>query len=717
MHHIQVACIARHGLSSAYLLALPAGARRAAAADRLGDVRGRHLRRHALEHLRASSASGGRFKLDKDATTVSLRRARRRHARHLPPRRRRARRAIRCWCWCARATTRSRRPRPGTRWACAAPAARASSSSRPAPDEQIVPGSFADASAQTMVPYSHILWAALWLGIAADALSRAPRLRARRGAQEARAPCRRRPRASPRCRCSCRRCATTGRRWPPSSTRITAAPERHGRAADHRLGAEDEQPQGRRSEPAPQIVHQALQIVGISGYKNDSKFSVGRHYRDALSARADDLATTASSRRARRCCWSTRTSDDDRRTTTPQTFYEGLVEHGLIVPVGVPGAFGRGAVFEDVLERFNALDHADLAQDDGAEVLHLPARHRPHDHREERLPRLVPAPRRHGVQLLRQRARRRASSSSDVHAGEPWGDTAGHDRGRADAGGLLPGLPDASPARCPEGGRLVTMTNWVFRHEPSPEPTRMQSFRVREFVRAGTPDEVVDVARHVAAARPRAAAAARPAGAADVAADPFFGRGGKMLADEPEGAEAQVRGAGAGDLRREARPRSARSTTTRTTSAASFEHPHRGRRGRAHRLPRLRPRAHRDGAVQDARLRSRPSGRRRCASSSGHDAAQSQSLPTSIATTYQRARAARRGRASGSRRTATSTSGSRCCTRSASSRMAMLPFTVAIDFEGDQWTFFKPPHDELLRAVRRRRAGAQRLAAAARARR
>jgi len=27
--------------------------------------------------------------------------------------------------------------------------------------------------------------------------------------------------------------------------------------------------------------------------------------------------------------------------------------------------------------------------------------------------------------------------------------------------------------------------------------------------------------------------------------------------------------------------------------------------------------------------------------------------------------------------------------------LAMLPFTVAIDFEGDQWTFFKPPHGEL----------------------
>jgi hypothetical protein len=27
--------------------------------------------------------------------------------------------------------------------------------------------------------------------------------------------------------------------------------------------------------------------------------------------------------------------------------------------------------------------------------------------------------------------------------------------------------------------------------------------------------------------------------------------------------------------------------------------------------------------------------------------------------------------------------------------LAMLPFTVALDFEGDQWTFFKPPHGDL----------------------
>lgn len=30
-------------------------------------------------------------------------------------------------------------------------------------------------------------------------------------------------------------------------------------------------------------MHQALQVTGILGYKNDSKFSLGRHYRDTLS--------------------------------------------------------------------------------------------------------------------------------------------------------------------------------------------------------------------------------------------------------------------------------------------------------------------------------------------------------------------------------------------------------------------------------------------------
>src|SRR4029078_7034436 len=41
------------------------------------------------------------------------------------------------------------------------------------PAAQVIPGSFADSSPQTVVRYSHILWSSLWGGIAADAFARA----------------------------------------------------------------------------------------------------------------------------------------------------------------------------------------------------------------------------------------------------------------------------------------------------------------------------------------------------------------------------------------------------------------------------------------------------------------------------------------------------------------------------------------------------------------
>jgi acyl-CoA dehydrogenase len=145
---------------------------------------------------------------------------------------------------------------------------------------QIVPGSFADSSAQTMVPYSHILWSALWWGIAADAIGRA--------AQFVRAEARKKPGTVP-----------------PQATRLAKAhvelqAMRHNwESCAHEFdelgddrGALDgmgwalklNQLKMSASEAAPKLVHEALQIIGIMAYKNDSKFSVGRHYRDVLSA-------------------------------------------------------------------------------------------------------------------------------------------------------------------------------------------------------------------------------------------------------------------------------------------------------------------------------------------------------------------------------------------------------------------------------------------------
>src|SRR5579871_6293116 len=210
-----------------------------------------------------------------------------------------------------------------------------------------------------------------------------------------------------------------------------------------------------------------------------------------------------------------------------QKFYAGLVRHGLIVPVGVPGAFGRGAVFEDVLERFNDLVTS-AARDDKAEVFTFPPvisrRVLEKVNYLDSFPHLCGAVYSFFGKELQARA-----LSEKVHQGQPWGDMLGITDVVLNPAACYPVYPSFT-GTVPQGGRLVTMLNWVYRHEPSPEPTRMQSFRVREFVKVGNPDEVVQwrdmwLARGVKLLQ-SLGLPARP----DVATDPFFGRAGKMLA-------------------------------------------------------------------------------------------------------------------------------------------------------------------------------------------
>jgi seryl-tRNA synthetase len=216
-----------------------------------------------------------------------------------------------------------------------------------------------------------------------------------------------------------------------------------------------------------------------------------------------------------------------KRDFDPQRFYSGLVEHGLIVPVGVAGAFGRGAVFEDVLERFNALV-TQSARADRAEVYTFP----PIISRKvlEKVNYLDSFPHLCGAVYSFFGREADAKRLSDrVHQGEPWGDLLGITDVVLNPAACYPVYPSFT-GTVPAAGRTVTMLNWVYRHEPSPEPTRMQSFRVREFVRVGTPDQVVEWRdQWLQRGLDLLLSLGLPA-RADVAADPFFGRGGKMLA-------------------------------------------------------------------------------------------------------------------------------------------------------------------------------------------
>jgi len=207
-----------------------------------------------------------------------------------------------------------------------------------------------------------------------------------------------------------------------------------------------------------------------------------------------------------------------------------LLDHRLLVWTGVPGVYGKGAVFEDVLERFDQLVTR-AAAGDGAERLRFPpVMSRRHFEQSEFLksfPHLAGA-----VTSFEGAPADHAAMLDAVAAGQEWSrhqKLTGVVLGSAACYPLYPYAASGGPL--PEGGRLFDVMAWCFRHEPSGDPARLQSFRMREQVRVAAPDAALVTWRDGWAERGREllAGLGLPV-VVDVASDPFFGRGGRMLA-------------------------------------------------------------------------------------------------------------------------------------------------------------------------------------------
>lgn len=148
---------------------------------------------------------------------------------------------------------------------------------------QVLPAPYAEIHARTMHPTAHTVWSALWVGIAADAMSKA------RAAVLAEA----------------RRTPGT---LPPTALRLaevdvlltTMRAGVHHLAADYARLCADPDPDAFASEPGfplrvnnlkvasskllIEVVGGALMVTGIAGYRNDSPLSLSRHLRDAYGA-------------------------------------------------------------------------------------------------------------------------------------------------------------------------------------------------------------------------------------------------------------------------------------------------------------------------------------------------------------------------------------------------------------------------------------------------
>lgn len=211
-------------------------------------------------------------------------------------------------------------------------------------------------------------------------------------------------------------------------------------------------------------------------------------------------------------------------------FLADLVGAGLVVPSGVRGVYGRGAAFEDVRLRFaELLERA--AAPDGAEQLRFPP----------------VLPRRHFEQSGYLKSFPHLAGSVFGFEGSEEDAFEQHERaGRHEDWSAFQSMTELvlTPAACypvypaiaargpvPEGGVTVDAGGaYVFRHEPSEDPARLQMFHQHEMVRIGEPDTVMGWREDW---RDRSIELLRGLGLdarLDVASDPFFGRSGRLLA-------------------------------------------------------------------------------------------------------------------------------------------------------------------------------------------
>jgi acyl-CoA dehydrogenase len=145
--------------------------------------------------------------------------------------------------------------------------------------EQVLPEPYETIHARTMVPFAHLLWGSVWTGIAAGATARAQAFvrNAMRHSGQLPPGAPQFTRALATLRTLRGMLATSLRKYEQSmdDPQALAALDFQTMITLTKVEA---------SELAAQTVMSAMRVCGLSGYRNDSDYSIGRHLRDVLSS-------------------------------------------------------------------------------------------------------------------------------------------------------------------------------------------------------------------------------------------------------------------------------------------------------------------------------------------------------------------------------------------------------------------------------------------------
>jgi seryl-tRNA synthetase len=211
------------------------------------------------------------------------------------------------------------------------------------------------------------------------------------------------------------------------------------------------------------------------------------------------------------------------------SFLESLFEKGILHASGVDGLYARGQRFEEVIAGLDALISR-FGSNEPLEVVRFP----PGMSRAlfEKSGYMKSFPQLGGtVHSFKGGESEHLELLDRIHNGKAWTDTQAMTDIVLAPAACYPLYPIvAARGAVPADGLLFDVQSYCFRHEPSKDPARMQMFRMREFVRIGTPDQVVEFRRKWLGLGPEFAQALALPHEVALAHDPFFGRGGRLMA-------------------------------------------------------------------------------------------------------------------------------------------------------------------------------------------
>jgi seryl-tRNA synthetase len=206
----------------------------------------------------------------------------------------------------------------------------------------------------------------------------------------------------------------------------------------------------------------------------------------------------------------------------------GAIAEGLFRSMGVDGVYARTALYVHVVERLET--YITRQRDPKAEIMRFP----PVMSRKqlEKSGYLKSFPNLLGCVCALHGSEASIRAAVDRHEnGGDWTTSVTSSDLVLSPAACYPVYPIvAARGPLPAGGLEFDIEADVFRHEPSRSLDRLQSFRMREFVRIGSPQEIVDFREGWMARAPQLAADLSLPFSIDVANDPFFGRVGQVMA-------------------------------------------------------------------------------------------------------------------------------------------------------------------------------------------